>query len=102
MNVTGTDFQIRCVRECEAILEGASGVRHSNFVRVTEEEDTYYKISISAGTHYLQVYIYSEEAGYRLDGTHWLGFDHHGYTSEDDLIHSFRDSLRGALLTLAT
>lgn len=100
MSVACTEFQLRCIRECEEILEGTTGIHHSNFVRVDGDDDSFYRISISAGQHYLQVYIYAEEAGYRLDGTHWMGFDHTIYPSQDALIHSFRESLRGALFTL--
>lgn len=100
MSVTCTEFQSRCIRECEEILDGMSGIHRSNFVRLADSEDSYYKLSISGGQHYLQVYIYAEEAGYRIDGTHWMGFDRAVYPSQDALVHSFRESLRGALFTL--
>lgn len=100
MSPDGTEFQLRCIRECEDILEGTPGITRSNFVRIASSDDSYYRVSVSARQHYVQIYIYEDEAGYRLDGDHWMGFDRSVYLSEDALIRSFRESLRGALFTL--
>lgn len=98
MRQAGSEFQKNCVRLCEDLLQSVPGLRFSNFMLI---EDSYFKISVSSSQRYLQIFIYEDEAGYQLDGIHWMGFDRTLYANEDALMSAFREALRGTLFTLA-
>ena len=98
MQITGvSEFQNACIQGCQDLLEKTPDVRHSNFVKVSSTDETYYKISISTPGHYLQVYIYSQNAAYMLDGKHWLSFEERNDGALDELIAHFLTAVERAL-----
>jgi len=86
-----TSFQEQCIYRCSLI----SG-KNIKFAEIVGDSETYYLSETIIGKHSLTIYVYIDEAEFKIDND-WYIFETPDYGSEDVLLNAFIDKLSNTL-----
>jgi hypothetical protein len=89
-----TDFQKQCRESIDDVLRDLGlGVTY----RYVEGRDESYLVGrLDKAPREVEVYIYSDEAGFFLDGK-WFGYETQDFSNSAELIHRFSSDLKDRL-----
>jgi hypothetical protein len=89
-----TMFQEQCINRCNSIRS-----INFKFKEIVGDTETYYLSETEIGKHNVVMYIYVDEAEFKLDEK-WYIFEKPDYDSENDLLNAFIDKLTECLSQL--
>jgi hypothetical protein len=90
-----TVFQEQCVNKCNSILNFNFEMKE-----IVGDTETYYLSETDIGKHSVVIYIYVDEAEFKIDEK-WFIFEKPDYDSEHDLLNSFINTLTECMRTVA-
>ncbi len=64
-----------------------------SFEPIEGTRETYYRAMFDRPSAALEIFVYTDEAGFMLDGRTWRVFERPDFPSEEDLLSQFLDAL---------
>ncbi len=94
-----TAFETKCINTCQRFIRDTLKLTNVNFMETVGKHETYYTYALEKMGHKFEVYVYSDEAGFMVDGHDWSICERPDYTSDEELINSFIEKLRKAIFS---
>jgi hypothetical protein len=78
-------------------MKAAGARRDVAFERIEGRRETYYKATLGGASQAVEIFVYTDEAGFMVDGRDWRIFERPDFASEEDLLENFLDALTAHL-----
>ncbi len=92
-------FQVECIDSCKIYLRDFLGLPDIEFKEIVGKRESYYKLDLEHGSHKFEIYVYTDEAGFMIDGHNWIICERPDYSNDEELINSFIIKLKNAILS---
>jgi hypothetical protein len=83
-----TIFSEQCIQAVNSAVI-SSGFSPFDFELVQGKKEDYWHSKPSQEKPFLELYVYTNEAGYMLNGSVWIIFERPDFATEQELIHRF-------------
>lgn len=91
-----TKFEYQCIQAInDAVV--SSGLSPFDFELVEGKKENYWHTKPYQKNPSIELYVYSNEAGYMLNGSEWTIFERPDFPGEQELIQSFVASVLGQI-----
>jgi len=85
-----TPFQNKCINRCKEFLKYFLGLDNVIFDEVAGKRESYCMTTINSAGHKIEIYVYSNEAGFYIaDSREWWICEEPDYDTDDELIQDF-------------
>lgn len=90
-----TDFQKECTHKVRSLIQEVLG-RKIEFKEVIGRKETFYQSQFNN----IDIYVYSDEAGFMLNNKDWVICEKPDYDSQEELMEDFLLRLRNQIARL--
>ena len=87
-----TDFQKGCTQRVKSLIQEVTG-KKIDFKEVIGRKETFYQFQFNN----IDIYVYSDEAGFMLNNKDWVICEKPDYDSQEELMKDFLSRLRNQI-----